>query len=600
MNLQKNTIVDPVPIARASVASRWACLAVPVLLCCPTQAQVCSPQIGTLSGVNHFVRSLAVLPSGDLIAGGFFTQAETGQPLSFVGRWDGTTWSPLGSGTNSTVSALVVLPDGSLVAGGNFNTAGGITASSIARWNGSAWSPLGAGLNGEVSALAITTGGDLIAGGTFTSSATVPLGNIARWDGTEWHPLGSGVSGGVDTILALPNGDLIVGGLFSSAGGLAASNIARWDGAAWQAIGAGMNSRVRALAQAPDGDLVAGGAFNVAGGVPAEGIARWNGSDWMPLGDGLQWGSVNAVLVRENGDIFAAGGFTASSMSPRNRVALWRGDAWQALGSGVGSLPEDQVLTAIELPNGSIAAGGNFHVAFSQAGSRLVECRLVEPDISVHPQSTTACPGASVSLVVNATGSLLTYQWRRNGSDVVGANSPSLHLADVSVEAAGVYDCVVSNSCGDSLTNPATLTIASRQIVAPPSDQHVNVDQPVFFTIETDVSSPCDASLAFQWQRRNPLVENPDAPGAWIDLADGGGFLGTRSRILGILRPTPGLATGYRCTIANACGCEGGGTGVIVTDPVNFSAACPSDFNNDGSVDGDDVIEFFLRWDSGC
>lgn len=39
---------------------------------------------------------------------------------------------------------------------------------------------------------------------------------------------------------------------------------------------------------------------------------------------------------------------------------------------------------------------------------------------------------------------------------------------------------------------------------------------------------------------------------------------------------------------------------MIVTDPVNFSAACPSDFNNDGSVDGDDVIEFFLRWDSGC
>jgi hypothetical protein len=25
-----------------------------------------------------------------------------------------------------------------------------------------------------------------------------------------------------------------------------------------------------------------------------------------------------------------------------------------------------------------------------------------------------------------------------------------------------------------------------------------------------------------------------------------------------------------------------------------------ADFNHDGGVDGDDVIEFFSRWDSGC
>jgi hypothetical protein len=37
-----------------------------------------------------------------------------------------------------------------------------------------------------------------------------------------------------------------------------------------------------------------------------------------------------------------------------------------------------------------------------------------------------------------------------------------------------------------------------------------------------------------------------------------------------------------------------------LTAEVNFDIACPSDFNADGSVDGDDVIAFFERWDGGC
>jgi hypothetical protein len=39
---------------------------------------------------------------------------------------------------------------------------------------------------------------------------------------------------------------------------------------------------------------------------------------------------------------------------------------------------------------------------------------------------------------------------------------------------------------------------------------------------------------------------------------------------------------------------------VRCTISINSAAACPSDFNNDGSVDGDDVTQFFERWDPGC
>jgi hypothetical protein len=140
----------------------------------------------------------------------------------------------------------------------------------------------------------------------------------------------------------------------------------------------------------------------------------------------------------------------------------------------------------------------------------------------------------------------------------------------------------------------------SLNITRQPINQSVGVDLPVFFVVEATTTSDCTTPINYRWQRRNPQVLDATAPNAWVDLSDGGGFLNTGTASLTILRPTAGLATGYRCKLSGGCGCEGVGTGVRYTDVVNFAPACPSDFNNDGSVDGDDVITFFDRWDRGC
>lgn len=55
------------------------------------------------------------LPSGDIVAGGDFTTAG-GVPASRIARWDGASWSALGTGMNDSVYALSVLPTGDLVA----------------------------------------------------------------------------------------------------------------------------------------------------------------------------------------------------------------------------------------------------------------------------------------------------------------------------------------------------------------------------------------------------------------------------------------------------------------------------------------------------
>jgi hypothetical protein len=60
-----------------------------------------------IAGANYTVAAVAVDTSGNTYIGGDFTGV--GQVLaSHVAKWDGQTWSPLGSGLNGSVYALIV------------------------------------------------------------------------------------------------------------------------------------------------------------------------------------------------------------------------------------------------------------------------------------------------------------------------------------------------------------------------------------------------------------------------------------------------------------------------------------------------------------
>ena len=73
------------------------------------------------------IHALAVDGSGSVYAGGYFTSAGTcdsAAGCNRIAKWDGSTWSALGSGMNNAVSALAVDGSGSVYAGGSFTTRG--------------------------------------------------------------------------------------------------------------------------------------------------------------------------------------------------------------------------------------------------------------------------------------------------------------------------------------------------------------------------------------------------------------------------------------------------------------------------------------------
>lgn len=300
------------------------------------------------------------------------------------------TWAATGTGMNAYVRSLAIAPDGSIYAGGIFTTSGGTTTNGVAKWDGSSWSALG-GTPGVtagniVYALAVGPDGSLYAGGTFSTAGGGAVNKIAKWNGSAWSALGSGLNGDVFGMGVGPDGSLYVGGAFTTAGGGAANYIAKWDGSAWSALGSGMNSAVVAFAFGIDGSLYAGGSFTTAGGGPANRIAKWNGSTWSALGSGLD-SAVNDIAVAPDGSLYAIGSFTTAGGSSANRIARWNGSSWSALGSG---LDNTGLWIGLDYNNQIIVTG-----VFTTAGGVVMPDGMAIWNGSQWIQSTIDLPGAT-------------------------------------------------------------------------------------------------------------------------------------------------------------------------------------------------------------
>ena len=275
-----------------------------------------------------------------------------------IRRWNGSAWSSFGPPLQGLpyegILTVRAFDDGSgplLYAGGNLSGVGGAELARIGRWDGSTWSGLGTGTNGLVTCLEVFddgTGPALYVGGGFTTAGGIPAQGVARWNGTTWSSVGSGPTGVAYALHAFDDGSgaaLYVGGRFSQAGGVVARNAARWDGTSWFALGGGVQyeqypdqERIWTLASYDEGSgsgpaLYAGGAFDHAGGVATHGIARWDGAAWSDVGGGVFHTVIEHVLALDvfddgsgNGpDLFVGGFFEAAGNRAAASIAAWSG-----------------------------------------------------------------------------------------------------------------------------------------------------------------------------------------------------------------------------------------------------------------------------------
>lgn len=95
----------------------------------------------------------------------------------------------------------------------------------------------------------------------------------------------------------------------------------------------------------------------------------------------------------------------------------------------------------------------------SSVGTFTTEGSL--PSITGHPQSQSIEAGQSVTFSVTAGGfGTLSYLWRLNQENIVGATSSSYKISSVITSMNNnSYDCVVKNEVGEVISNAAKLTV---------------------------------------------------------------------------------------------------------------------------------------------
>jgi uncharacterized delta-60 repeat protein len=115
----------------------------------------------------------------------------------------------------------------------------------------------------------------------------------------------------------------------------------------------------------------------------------------------------------------------------------------------------------------AIAAGVTFDLALVRNADEKLP-----PMLFMHPFSQTASAGKALVLKADAVGEHLAYQWRKNGSDLPGANRSVYMIDNVRETNRGTYSVVASNPYGSVTSSNAFISVSTPGGLEFPSDTY--------------------------------------------------------------------------------------------------------------------------------
>jgi trimeric autotransporter adhesin len=119
------------------------------------------------------------------------------------------------------------------------------------------------------------------------------------------------------------------------------------------------------------------------------------------------------------------------------------------------------------------------------------------PAITTQPSALSRCSGTSATFTVTATGSDLTYQWRKGTTNISGATTASYTISNPATTDAGDYNVVITNGCGTVTSANATLTVTALPVITTqPNNVTSCFQQNVLFSVVATGSN-----LTYQWRK---------------------------------------------------------------------------------------------------
>lgn len=124
------------------------------------------------------------------------------------------------------------------------------------------------------------------------------------------------------------------------------------------------------------------------------------------------------------------------------------------------------------------------------------------PAITTPPAGVNTCAGGPINMSVTATGSSITYQWRKGGVNISGATGAAYSVTSATANDAGNYDVVVSNGCSSVTSATAAVVINTPPaITTQPISRTVCAAQPVTFSV-----GATGANLTYQWRKNGTAL----------------------------------------------------------------------------------------------
>jgi len=119
----------------------------------------------------------------------------------------------------------------------------------------------------------------------------------------------------------------------------------------------------------------------------------------------------------------------------------------------------------------TVDLGFNPRISCDDVDIGAFEVPIIATQITVQPTlAGRVCEGSSVLLHVEAIGDGITFQWQRNGVNLIGRTSPTLAIPNVSMADMGYYRVIVFGACCNDTSQVVRLDVDLRPMVVAMND----------------------------------------------------------------------------------------------------------------------------------
>lgn len=250
----------------------------------------------------------------------------------------------------------------------------------------------------------------------------------------------------------------------------------------------------------------------------------------QPSGQTVQVGETASFTV-------ATGGAPAPTLQWQKRsflAAAFGFLAWTNIDGATGATYTTPPLTGADTATQyRVWASNALGAVASDVAMLTVVEQFAPPMIQSQPGNLNVTVGATAVFASTVSGAApLSYQWRRNGSNLTGANSAILTLSNVSALNDGRYDLVVTNRAGSVTSEPAVLQVTlgtpialAPTIAAPPASITVAAGNAANFAVAVNGTGP----YSYLWMKNGVQapIPNGDFPSfgiASVTAADAGTY----------------------------------------------------------------------------